>query len=59
MAGPPSSCGKCGGFRMLPCTTCNGSKKSCHRNHFTEQWVVLRCGACDQSGLIRCDLCLS
>ncbi|XP_043189019.1 glutaredoxin domain-containing cysteine-rich protein CG12206-like isoform X1 [Amphibalanus amphitrite] len=59
MVGPPSSCGKCGGFRMLPCTSCNGSKKSCHRNHFTEQWVVLRCGACDQSGLIRCDLCLS
>lgn len=59
VAGPRSSCGKCGGFRMLPCTSCNGSKKSCHRNNFTEQWVVLRCGTCDQSGLMRCDLCRS
>ena len=25
-------CKKCGGFRMLPCAVCNGSKKSVHRN---------------------------
>jgi len=54
---PASSCSKCGGFRMLPCPTCRGSKKSCHRNYFTSEWVILRCCACDQSGLVGCDRC--
>ena len=44
---------------MLPCTACNGSKKSCHRNYFTCEWVILRCCACDESGLIMCDRCRS
>ena len=50
-------CRKCGGFRMLPCHVCNGSKKSVHRNDFTETFVALRCSRCDDSALVKCDLC--
>jgi glutaredoxin domain-containing cysteine-rich protein 1 len=50
-------CRKCGGFRMLPCHVCNGSKKSVHRNDFTEKFVALRCSRCDDSALVKCDLC--
>lgn len=50
-------CGKCGGFRMLPCTICDGSKKSMHRNDFTEQFIALRCTVCDDCGLVKCDRC--
>jgi len=52
-----SICGKCGGFRMLPCPTCAGSKKSMHRNDFTEQFIALRCTTCDECGLVKCDEC--
>merc|ERR1712008_674754 len=34
-------CGKCGGFRNLPCPICDGSKKSMHRNDFTENSSLL------------------
>ncbi|OXA38101.1 Glutaredoxin domain-containing cysteine-rich protein 1 [Folsomia candida] len=54
-----STCEKCGGFRMLPCQICNGSKKSVHRNHFTTEFIALKCMHCDPSGLVRCDLCNS
>ena len=54
---PRPSCPKCGGFRMLPCQICRGSKKSRHRNNFTETFVALRCSYCDDSALMRCDLC--
>ena len=37
-----SVCQKCGGFRMLPCPLCNGSKKSVHRNDLLENFVALR-----------------
>ncbi|TRY73322.1 hypothetical protein TCAL_01916 [Tigriopus californicus] len=50
-------CQKCGGFRMLPCQVCSGSKKSLHRNNFTESFVALRCSHCDDSALVKCDLC--
>lgn len=50
-------CGKCGGFRMLPCPICDGSKKSMHRNDFTEQFIALRCTVCDDCGLVKCDKC--
>ncbi|XP_071086798.1 glutaredoxin domain-containing cysteine-rich protein CG31559-like isoform X2 [Haliotis cracherodii] len=53
-----SSCGKCGGYRFVPCSHCHGSKKSLHRNHFTEEFHALRCMQCDESGLQRCDMCL-
>lgn len=52
-----SSCDKCGGYRYLPCTYCHGSKKSLHRNEFTEEFCALRCMQCDENGLVRCDEC--
>ncbi|CAL8081697.1 unnamed protein product [Orchesella dallaii] len=52
-----TTCDRCGGFRMLPCPVCNGSKKSVHRNHFTTEFVALKCMHCDPSGLVRCDVC--
>lgn len=53
-----SSCGKCGGYRYLPCSFCHGSKKSLLRNNFTEEFCALRCMQCDENGLIRCDECI-
>ena len=50
-------CQKCGGFGLLPCPICNGSKKSVHRNNFTERFVALRCSNCDESALVKCDAC--
>lgn len=53
-----SNCDKCGGYRFVPCTSCHGSKKSLHRNNFTEEFCALRCMQCNENGLLRCDLCL-
>ena len=50
-------CEVCGGYRLLPCAVCNGSKKSVHRNHFTAELVALRCMNCDEVGLVRCYAC--
>lgn len=52
-----NTCQTCGGFRLLPCRICNGSKKSLHRNHFTAEFVALKCMNCDEVGLVRCDAC--
>ncbi|KAL0829728.1 hypothetical protein ABMA28_003223 [Loxostege sticticalis] len=52
-----STCQMCGGFRLLPCRICNGSKKSLHRNHFTAEFVALKCMNCDEVGLVRCEAC--
>lgn len=52
-----NTCQVCGGFRLLPCRICKGSKKSLHRNHFTAEFVALKCMNCDEVGLIRCDAC--
>ncbi|KAJ8298004.1 hypothetical protein KUTeg_024535 [Tegillarca granosa] len=53
-----SNCDKCGGYRFVPCTSCHGSKKSLHRNNFTEEFCALRCMQCNENGLLRCDMCL-
>ena len=45
-------CCKCGGYRFVLCTWCNGSKKIF--NSFTN----LKCTTCNEDGLIRCDACL-
>ncbi|KAF4526016.1 hypothetical protein B566_EDAN000809 [Ephemera danica] len=50
-------CATCGGYRLLPCSACSGSKKSVHRNHFTAEFVALKCMTCDESGLVRCHAC--
>ncbi|XP_050355507.1 glutaredoxin domain-containing cysteine-rich protein CG31559-like [Nymphalis io] len=52
-----NTCQICGGFRLLPCRICNGSKKSLHRNHFTAEFVALKCMNCDEVGLVRCEAC--
>ncbi|XP_041968931.1 glutaredoxin domain-containing cysteine-rich protein CG31559-like [Aricia agestis] len=52
-----TTCNMCGGFRLLPCRICNGSKKSLHRNHFTAEFVALKCMNCDEVGLVRCEAC--
>ncbi|XP_044734985.1 glutaredoxin domain-containing cysteine-rich protein CG31559-like [Chrysoperla carnea] len=52
-----STCQVCGGYRLLPCPVCNGSKKSVHRNHFTTEFVALKCMNCDEVGLVRCYNC--
>jgi len=55
-----SVCRSCGGFGLLPCTVCNGSKKSVlYRNDFTQKFVALRCTACDESALVQCQSCNS
>ncbi|CAF0991753.1 unnamed protein product [Brachionus calyciflorus] len=45
-------CAKCGGYRFVLCTLCNGSKRK--YNNFTN----LKCTHCNEDGLIRCDECL-
>lgn len=50
-------CKMCGGYRLLPCSVCNGSKKSVHRNHFTTEFVALKCMNCDEVGLVKCTSC--
>lgn len=52
-----TTCKACGGFRLLPCPVCNGSKKSVHRNHFTTEFVALKCMNCDEVGLVKCSFC--
>ncbi|XP_056631235.1 glutaredoxin domain-containing cysteine-rich protein CG31559-like [Diorhabda sublineata] len=52
-----STCQTCGGYRLLPCQICKGSKKSVHRNHFTAEFVALKCMNCDEVGLVKCRSC--
>ncbi|KAL5276478.1 GRXCR1 family protein [Megaselia abdita] len=51
------TCQMCGGYRLLPCPSCKGSKKSVHRNHFTAEFVALKCMNCDEVGLVKCHNC--
>lgn len=51
------TCQICGGYRLLPCPSCSGSKKSVHRNHFTTEFVALKCMNCDEVGLVKCYSC--
>lgn len=51
------TCQACGGYRLLPCPSCKGSKKSVHRNHFTTEFVALKCMNCDEVGLVKCYNC--
>lgn len=51
------TCELCGGYRLLPCPSCKGSKKSIFRNHFTTEFVSLRCMNCNESGLVKCYNC--
>ncbi|XP_053678173.1 uncharacterized protein LOC128728571 [Anopheles nili] len=53
----PYMCKMCGGYRLLPCPSCGGSKKSIHRNHFTAEFIALKCMNCDEVGLVKCHSC--
>ncbi|KAL4592712.1 hypothetical protein LXL04_005715 [Taraxacum kok-saghyz] len=51
-------CEGCGGVRFLPCFSCNGSCK------MVVEWreegrkrVVVRCGDCNENGLVHCPIC--
>lgn len=52
-----NTCPVCGGYRLLPCNMCNGSKKSVYRNNFTTELVTLKCMNCDEVGLVKCHAC--
>ncbi|OQV20482.1 putative Glutaredoxin domain-containing cysteine-rich protein [Hypsibius exemplaris] len=56
-AGVVPPCQQCGGFTVIPCLVCSGSKKSTHRNAFTDQFYALRCSTCSSDGLQQCPLC--
>ncbi|XP_031629342.1 glutaredoxin domain-containing cysteine-rich protein CG31559-like [Contarinia nasturtii] len=51
------TCQICGGYRLMPCPSCSGSKKSGHRNHFTTEFLALKCMNCDEAGLVKCYNC--
>ncbi|XP_041475918.1 glutaredoxin domain-containing cysteine-rich protein 1-like [Lytechinus variegatus] len=54
---PMISCKGCGGHRYIPCTFCNGSKKSLLRNNWTDTFIALKCSYCDENGLRKCPEC--
>ncbi|NXG45330.1 GRCR1 protein, partial [Psilopogon haemacephalus] len=53
----PHECLSCGGFGFLPCSACHGSKMSVFRNCFTDSFKALKCTACNENGLQRCQSC--
>ncbi|XP_065222570.1 glutaredoxin domain-containing cysteine-rich protein CG12206-like [Planococcus citri] len=52
-----NTCQVCGGYHLLPCNMCNGSKKSVYRNNFSTEMVTLKCMNCDEVGLVKCYAC--
>ncbi|CAD6248547.1 unnamed protein product [Miscanthus lutarioriparius] len=63
-------CDGCGGMRFLPCFDCSGSRKlavtlpvvaattaSCRRRKKEGTVVVVRCGECNENGLVLCPIC--
>jgi glutaredoxin domain-containing cysteine-rich protein 1 len=50
------NCTECGGFGLVPCTKCNGSKNSV-ANSFTSEFRALKCTACNENGLQPCQKC--
>lgn len=55
-------CDGCGGVRFLPCFTCNGSCKVVVVDRKEDggerrKRVVVRCGNCNENGLVHCPIC--
>ncbi|KAF7804287.1 Thioredoxin-like fold [Senna tora] len=48
-----SGCEGCGGVRFVMCVECNGSCKVLDEEHKK----TLRCGQCNENGLIQCPIC--
>uniref|UniRef100_A0A8D0H7S4 Glutaredoxin and cysteine rich domain containing 2 n=1 Tax=Sphenodon punctatus TaxID=8508 RepID=A0A8D0H7S4_SPHPU len=53
------SCSQCKGSGSAPCSLCHGSKFSMLANRFKESYRALRCPACNENGLQRCQICAS
>ena len=52
---PAFVCDACGGVRFVPCTGCGGGRKV----FVEEEDRVVRCGECNENGLVRCANCCS
>ena len=52
---PAFVCDACGGVRFVPCPACAGSRKVFDE----EEDRALRCGDCNENGLVRCANCSS
>jgi len=52
---PAFVCGACGGFRFVPCSACDGSRKV----FVEEEGLARRCIECNENGLVRCPNCCS
>ncbi|CAN6289422.1 unnamed protein product [Urochloa humidicola] len=52
---PAFVCGACGGFRFVPCNSCDGSRKV----FVEEEGCARRCIDCNENGLVRCLNCCS
>jgi glutaredoxin domain-containing cysteine-rich protein 1 len=52
---PAFVCDACGGVRFVPCAGCGGGRKV----YVEEEDRVLRCGDCNENGLVRCGNCCS
>ncbi|GAB6021493.1 hypothetical protein CHUAL_004099 [Chamberlinius hualienensis] len=55
-------CASCGNYRLLICQLCKGSKTSPRKHSFSpNNWfarkMYLKCTACDENGLVRCNDC--
>ncbi|KAJ9555695.1 hypothetical protein OSB04_010309 [Centaurea solstitialis] len=53
-------CDGCGGVRFLPCFSCNGSCKVVvvdRSGGERRKRVVVRCGNCNENGLVHCPIC--
>ncbi|KAJ0977346.1 hypothetical protein J5N97_012820 [Dioscorea zingiberensis] len=53
--GGKRGCEGCGGARFVPCLECNGSCKVVVEEE--EEKKVVRCGECNENGLMLCPLC--
>jgi glutaredoxin domain-containing cysteine-rich protein 1 len=52
---PAYVCDACGGVRFVPCVGCGGGRKV----FVEEEGRVVRCGECNENGLVRCANCCS
>ncbi|EPS65733.1 hypothetical protein M569_09043 [Genlisea aurea] len=50
-------CDGCGGVRFLPCFDCSGSCKVWVDAKEEGRAMLVRCGNCNENGLIRCPIC--
>jgi glutaredoxin domain-containing cysteine-rich protein 1 len=56
-------CDGCGGMRFLPCFDCSGSRKvvvagaGVVAKGRRERGVLMRCGECNENGLVLCPIC--